>query len=354
MTTTDSPSASDALAHLLAGVAPIDDRAAEAARRRLAALATPPGALGRLEELGVGLAAIAGVCPPPPPDTPGLVIAAADHGVHAQQVSPWPQAVTTAMARTFCDGRATANAFAAIVDARVRVADIGMVTAPPSHPRLDERSVRSGTRDLSIEPALTHEEFVAAVLAGADVAGQMVADGIDALVTGDMGIANTTAAAALIARFTGRTAGEVTGRGTGIDDAALARKRRAVEAALDRHAADGPLAAMAGIGGLEHAALVGVILTGAAARLPVVLDGVNAGAAGLAAVALAPESAGYLIAGHRSPEPGASAALTHLDLEPVLDLGLRLGEGTGALLALPVLRAAAATLRDVATLDEVL
>lgn len=342
------------LAALAARVAPVDPDAADAARRRHAALATPPGALGRLEDLGARLAAMAGTCPPPPAARPGLVVAAADHGVHVRQVTPWPRTVTTAMARTLCDGHATANAFADLVGARVTVLDVGMATPPPAHPDLERAAVRAGTRDLSVEPAMTGDECVAAVLAGAEAGRRLLDDGADLLVTGDMGIANTTAAAALVAGLTARPATEVTGRGTGVDDARLARKVRAVEAAVARHADDGPLAVLAGTGGLEHAALVGLLLAGAARRVPVVLDGVSAGAAALAAVALVPATAGYLVAGHRSMEPGASAALAHLGLEPVLDLDLRLGEGTGALLAVPVLRAAVAALRDVATLDEVL
>ncbi|MEX1163950.1 MAG: nicotinate-nucleotide--dimethylbenzimidazole phosphoribosyltransferase [Nitriliruptor sp.] len=342
------------LIDLLEGIVPADAAAADAARQRHAALATPPGALGRLEDLGAQLAAIAGRCPPPAVSDPGLVIAAGDHGVHAQDVSPWPQTVTAMMVQTFCGGRATANAFAAAVGARVSVLDVGVATRLEDHPRLRRSNVRAGTRDLSVEPAMTADECVTAILAGSGVAEELISTGVDVLVTGDMGIANTTAAAALIAAFTGRSPIEVTGRGTGIDDLMLARKIEAVAAGVARHAGDDPFATLAGLGGLEHAALVGVILAGGAARVPVLLDGVNAGAAALAAVALAPASRGYLVAGHRSTEPGATAALDHLGLSPLLDLALRLGEGTGALLAVPTIRAAAAALRDVATLDDVL
>lgn len=343
-----------ALAELIAAVVPVDETFAQTARERHTVLATPPGALGRLEELGAQLAAVAGSCPPPALDDPGLVIAAGDHGVHGQDISPWPQTVTAMMVRTFCEGRATANAFADVVGARVTVLDVGVASRLDDHPRLRRAAVRAGTRDLSTEAAMTIDECAAAMLAGAGAADELLAAGADLLVTGDMGIANTTAAAALVATFTGRPAAEVTGRGTGIDDATLARKIKAVEAAVTRHLGETPLAALAGVGGLEHAALAGVVLAGAAARVPVLLDGVNAGAAALAAVALAPAAVGYLVAGHRSPEPGAGAALEYLDLDPVLELDMRLGEGTGALLAVPLLRAAAAALRDVATLDDVL
>lgn len=335
-------------------VPPVDARAATAARRRLAALAVPPGALGEVAELGCRLAAIAGRCPPPAVERPALVVAAADHGVHARGVSPWPRSVTTAMVRTLCDGAATANAFAATVGAEVHVLDVGVAEPAPAHPRLRRPAARGGTDDLAAGPAMSAADCAEAVLAGAHRADELIAEGADLLLTGDMGITNTTAAAALIAVLTGADPDDVTGRGTGIDDDALARKRACVAAAVERHRHDDPLAVLAGVGGLEHAALVGVLLAGAGARVPVLLDGVGAGAAALAATALAPALEGHLLAAHRSPEPGAARALARLGLRPLLDLDLRLGEGTGALLAVPLVRAAAAALRDVATLDDVL
>lgn len=341
----------DALIHRIAVV---DTEAGESARARFGALATPPGALGDIQELGIRFARIAGACPPPPINQPCVLIAVADHGVHAQAVSPWPQEVTASMVRTFLAGTATANVFAQTVGATVRVLDVGVATDLEGHPALLRARVRPGTRDLSQEPAMTAPECAAAIQAGVDATRAMVDDGGDLLVTGDMGIANTTAAAALIAAFTGHDAGSVTGRGTGIDDDALRRKVAVVSAAVARHRDDAPLAVLAGVGGLEHAALVGAMLAAASRRVPILLDGVNACAAALAAVALVPEVQGYLIAGHRSAEPGAGVALEHLELEPLLDLRLRLGEATGALLAVPIVRAAAAVLRDVATLDDVL
>jgi nicotinate-nucleotide--dimethylbenzimidazole phosphoribosyltransferase len=339
---------------LAATIEPVDADAAEAAYRRHDALATPPGSLGRLEDLGARLSAIAGRCPPPAAERPSLVIAAGDHGVHAQDVSPWPQTVTAAMVTTFNAGRATANAFAANVGAEVVVLDVGLATPVEDHPRLRRARVREGTRDLSLEAAMGSEECAAAVAAGVEVARQRLGTGADLLLVGDMGIANTTAAAALVAAFTGRSPVEVTGRGTGIDDATLERKVAAVTAGVDRHDGDDAWDTLAGLGGLEHAALTGVLLAGAAAGVPIVLDGVNTGAAALAAAALAPEVVDHLVAGHRSIEPGATVALQHLGLVPLLELDLRLGEGTGALLAVPIVRAAAVALRDVATLDEVL
>ncbi len=202
-------------------------------------------------------------------------------------------------------------------------------------------------------PAMTRDQARRAVEVGIEVAGELVAEGHRCLVTGDMGIANTTAAAALICAFTGADPAVVTGRGTGIDDATLARKIDVVRRALDRHRPDpaDPLGVLAAVGGLEHAALAGFVLGGAAAGVPVLLDGVIAGAAALVAAALAPAAVGYCLAGHVSAEPGHARALAALGITPLLDLGMRLGEGTGALLALPVVAGAARALHDVATFD---
>jgi nicotinate-nucleotide--dimethylbenzimidazole phosphoribosyltransferase len=339
---------------LVPPITPVDETARTAAAEGIAGLATPPGALGRLGELATHLAAIAGRSTPPPLRRPGLIIAAADHGVQASGVTPYPQEVTALMVRTFCAGRATANVLAAEVGAAVTVLDVGVAGEVPEHPALRSRRVRAGTRDLAEGPAMTAEECAAAVRAGAETAGELLAGGTDLLVTGDMGIGNTTASAALIAAFTGADPAAVTGRGSGIDDATLARKRKVVAGAVERHADEDAWARLAGLGGLEHAALVGVLLTGATARVPVLLDGVIADAAAVVAVALTPAVAGYLIAGHRSTEPGAAVALEHLGLEPLLDLDLRLGEGSGALLAVPTVRAASALLDGVAALDDVL
>lgn len=256
------------------------------------------------------------------------------------------------MVQTFCAGGAAANAIAATVGADVTVLDVGVLAELPDHSRLRKANVRRGTRDLAVEDALTSDEVVAAVVAGATLARELIDGGRDLVVLGDMGIANTTASAVLIAAFTGASAAEVTGRGTGIDDDMLARKTEVVAAAAARTAGCGPLAVLAAVGGLEHAALVGAILVAAAARVPVIVDGVISDAAALAAVALRPEVGGYLVAGHRSVEPGASVALRALEAEPLVDLGLRLGEGTGALLAVPIVRAAAATLHDMVLLAD--
>jgi nicotinate-nucleotide--dimethylbenzimidazole phosphoribosyltransferase len=344
----------DLFADTVTAIVPADAAARAAAADRLDRMTKPRGALGRVEDVAVTLAGIAGACPPPVPEPAAVAVFAADHGVHAQGVTPWPQEVTAQMVANFLAGGAVVNAFARRLGVEVCVVDVG-VAAPPLDPApgLLVRRVADGTADLAEGPALTRDEARAAVAVGIETASDLVAAGNRCLVTGDMGIANTTAAAALISAFTGADPVEVTGRGTGIDDAMLAHKAAVVAAALARHRPDpaDPLGVLAAVGGLEHAALAGFVLAGAALRVPVLLDGVNAGAAALAAAALAPAASGYWVAGHRSAEPGHARALAHLGLDPLLDLGMRLGEGTGALLALPVLQSAAQALQDVATFD---
>ncbi|MBG0567720.1 nicotinate-nucleotide--dimethylbenzimidazole phosphoribosyltransferase [Actinoplanes aureus] len=337
----------------LAAIRPADERAMTAARELQARLTKPAGSLGALEELSVRLAGLAGACPPPLPDPATVAIFAGDHGVHAQGVTPWPQEVTAQMVANFVAGGAVVNAFARQTGADVMVIDVGVAIPLHGGATLLDANVRRGTRDMTVTAALTREEALAAVEVGIQVAETLVDQGARALLTGDMGIANTTPAAALIAAFTGAGAATVTGRGTGIDDAMLAHKTDVVGAALERHAPDpaDPLGVLAAVGGLEHAALTGFILGAAARRVPVIVDGVIAASAAVAAAAFAPDSVAAMVAGHRSAEPGASVALAHLGLEPLLDLGMRLGEGSGAVLALPVVSAAVRVLHEVATFD---
>ncbi len=306
-----------------------------------------------MEDVAITLAGIAGTCPPPVPEPAAVAVFAADHGVHAQGVTPWPQEVTAQMVANFLAGGAVVNAFARRAGVTVHVVDVGVATPLERAEGLMSRRVADGTADMTAGPALSTAQVLAAVQAGIDTAEDLVAAGHRCLLTGDMGIANTTAAAALICAFTGADPAVATGRGTGIDDATLARKTAVVARALARHRPDpaDPVAVLSAFGGLEHAALAGLVLGAAAHRVPVLLDGISAGAAALAAVAVAPDAAGYCLAGHRSAEPGHTLALAGLGLEPLLDLGMRLGEGTGALLALPVLQAAAQALHDVATFD---
>jgi nicotinate-nucleotide--dimethylbenzimidazole phosphoribosyltransferase len=342
------------LAEAIDAIEPADASAMTAARDRHARLTKPVGSLGTLEELSVRLAGLAGRCPPPIPTHPVVAVFAGDHGVHAAGVTPWPQEVTAQMVANFLAGGAVINAFARQVGADVVVIDVGVAGHIDDRTeRLWRRRIRSGTRDLSSEPAMTQDEALAALNVGVAAAAELVEEGHDVLLTGDMGIANTTPAAALIAAFTGADPADVTGRGTGVDDATLARKTAVVAAALELHRPDpsDPVGALAALGGLEHAALVGFILGGAAQRVPVILDGVAGCAAALVAATLAPAAVDAMVAGHRSAEPGASVALTRLGLTPVVDLGLRLGEGTGAALALPIVAGAARVLHEVATFD---
>ena len=341
------------LADTIAAIRGLDASAVRAARERQDSLTKPRGSLGVLEDVSVQLAGLAGECPPPMPSPAAVAVFAADHGVHAQGVTPWPQEVTAQMVANFLAGGAVINAMAAQTGARVVVVDVGVAAPLEPHPGLLDHKVRLGTRDLSVEPALTRVEAEQAVEAGIAVAGRLVADGARCLITGDMGIANTTASAALIAVFTGADPARVTGRGTGIDDVMLAHKVDVVGCALTLHRPDplDPIGVLAAVGGLEHAALAGFLLGAAAARVPVMVDGVIAVAAALVAAALAPGCAAAMIAGHRSAEPGAGVALDHLGLRALVDLDLRLGEGSGATLALPLVQSAARILREVATFD---
>ena len=317
-------------------------------------LTKPPGSLGRLEELGARLSGMAGEVPPPVSESPAVVICAGDHGVLARGVSPWPKEVTATMVGNFCAGGAAANVIAKTVGARVSVLDVGVASELERHPLLRTAKKRAGTEDLSCGPAMSREDAAGAVMSGAGIAEELIESGADLLVTGDMGIANTTPAAALISAFTDRPPETVTGRGTGIDDETFELKVRVVEEALRLHQPDpaDPLGTLAALGGLEHAAITGLILMGAVYGVPVVLDGVVSNSAALVAQTLAPSCAGYMIAGHLSVEPGAAAALEYLGLDPVRNLGMRLGEGTGGLLAVPIVQAAARVLGEMATMEE--
>ena len=338
-------------------VGPIDADAARSARQHQDQLTKPPGSLGRLEALGEQLAAIAGEEPPPVPAPAAVAVFAADHGVLAEGVTPWPQEVTAQMVANFVAGGAAINVLARRAGASVLVVDVGVASSLDARgldgaPGLLRRPVRPGTANLAVTPAMDEAEARRALDVGAEVAGRLVGEGARALVTGDMGIGNTTPSAALVAALTGRPAVEVTGRGTGIDDEVLARKVAVVERGLSRLPAGAdPMRVLAEVGGLEIAALAGFVVGGASHRVPVVVDGVIAGAALLVAHALCPEVLPYVVAGHRSTEPAATVVLEHLGLEPVLDLGLRLGEGTGACLALGVLESAARILQEMATFD---
>jgi nicotinate-nucleotide--dimethylbenzimidazole phosphoribosyltransferase len=340
------------LGELLARIGAVDPKMAAEARRRIDGKTKPPGSLGRIEEVAVRLASIfAGTEFEISPRA--VVVLAADHGVARQGVSAYPSAVTAQMVRNFAAGGAAVNVLARQMSARTVIVDMGVAGRNDWPAEVRRCALGPGTADLSVGPAMSEAQAEAGILAGAALVADLCGDGCRLVATGEMGIGNTTAAAALTAVFTGRPAAEATGRGTGLSDEALARKISIVERALDcnRPSPRRPLEALARVGGFEIAGLVGVILGGAAARIPVLLDGFIAGAAALVAVSLSPVAGAYLLAGHRSAETGHGAALAALGLEPLLDLGLRLGEGTGALLALPILDAASRILREMASFE---
>lgn len=349
------------------GLPPLDAAAEASAATRLERLTKPPGSLGRLEGLAIQLAGIRGQVVT---DIvrPAIVVFAADHGVTRQGVSPYPSAVTRQMVLNFVAGGAAVNVLARAAGAELVVVDVGVAGDRIDRGRPPARGlafvadrVRSGTRDLTEGPAMTIDETAAAIAVGRRVVAGTIAGDVDLVALGEMGIGNTTAASALVAALTGRPPAVVTGRGTGVDDAGLRRKIEVVERALSRHLprsdAEGAtppdaLAILAALGGLEIAALVGAMLEAAERRIPVVLDGFITGAAALVAGRLAPGLPARLIAGHRSTEPGHAIALDELRLEPLLELDLRLGEGSGAALAIPIVRTAARICGEMATFDE--
>lgn len=337
----------------VAAIAPPDDAARAASDEHQLTLTKPAGSLGQLEDIAGRLAAIAGEFPPPVPEPAALAVFCGDHGVHAQGVTPWPQEVTTQMVHNVLAGGAMTSVLARGVGAEVAVIDVGVAADLPETPGLMARKVAPGTADMTLGPAMTDEQCRQAIDVGIDVARDLVAQGNRLLATGDLGIANTTASAALVAVFTQSPARVVTGRGTGIDDDMLARKIEVVQRAIDVNGAtpEDPLGALAAVGGYEHAALVGFLLGAAALRTPVVLDGVIAASAALVAAALSPHAAGYWFAGHVSAEPASHLAVADLGLRPLLDLQMRLGEGSGAVLAVPILQAAVRVVREGATFE---
>ncbi|PZT74065.1 MULTISPECIES: nicotinate-nucleotide--dimethylbenzimidazole phosphoribosyltransferase [unclassified Streptomyces] len=343
----------DLLQETISNIRPLDAKALGEAWERQKRMTKPAGALGMLEIISAQLSGLSRMCPPPIPEPAAVAVFAGDHGVHAQGVTAWPQEVTGQMIANMLSGGAVCNAFASQVGAEVCVVDVGAVAELPATPGLLPRKVRAGTGDFTTGPALTRDEVHAAIEVGIETARDLVAAGNKGLLTGEMGIANTTASAALICVYTGMDPAEVTGRGTGINDEMHARKIDVVRRALELHQPDpaDPIGVLAAVGGLEHAAMAGFLLGGASLRTPVILDGVSAGAAALVARAIAPEALAACIAGHRSAEPGHVAALNKLGLRPLVDLDLRLGEGTGALLALPIVQSAARAMHEVATFD---
>jgi nicotinate-nucleotide--dimethylbenzimidazole phosphoribosyltransferase len=339
-------------------IPPLDLAAQAAARARQDTLTKPPGSLGRLEELSIQLAAITGQLRPSL-ERKAVIVMAADHGVTAEGVSAYPAEVTPQMVLNFLHGGAAINVLARQAQARVVVVDIGVAAdfapvAPRDGASFQNRKIARGTQNMARGPAMTRAQAEEAINVGLDVVRGEIAKGLDLVATGDMGIGNTTASAAITAVMTGLPAAQVTGRGTGVDDAGLARKIAIIERALAVNKPDSndPLDVLCKVGGLEIGGLVGVIIGGAANKIPVVIDGFISGAAALVAARLAPEVKPYLIAAHQSVEIGHRTILEHLGLRPLLDLGLRLGEGTGAALAFHLVEAAERVLNEMATFAE--
>jgi nicotinate-nucleotide--dimethylbenzimidazole phosphoribosyltransferase len=323
----------------------------EHARARQQVLTKPAGSLGRLEEVAIQIAGITHQV------TPGIgqkvvIVMAGDHGVTAEGVSAYPSAVTTQMVHNFLRGGAAINALARQAGARVLIVDIG-VAAELHSPDLVERKVAYGTTNMAHGPAMTQEQMLEAISVGIDIMEAQVTQGIDLVATGEMGIGNTTAASAITAAILQLPVERVTGRGTGLNDEQLAHKVRVIERALTVNTPDEhPLDVLMKVGGLEIAGLVGVILAAGAHRVPVVIDGFITGAAALVATELSPHLSAYLLAGHTSVEQGHSHILTHLGLHPLLNLDLRLGEGTGATLAMSIIEGALRTHREMLTFVE--
>jgi nicotinate-nucleotide--dimethylbenzimidazole phosphoribosyltransferase len=327
-------------------VAPPDEETRLAALARHLELTKPAGSLGRLEELGVWLAACQGVCPPRPIERARIVVFAGDHGVAARGVSAYPSEVTGQMVANFRAGGAAINVLAAAAGATVRVVDVSV-----DSDATDKHKVRRSSGSIDREDALTDDEVAAALAAGRSIVDEEVDAGADLLVAGDMGIANTTAAAVLVAALTGAEPVAVVGRGTGIDDATWMRKTAAIRDALRRAkpVTAEPVALLRTVAGADIAAMAGFLAQAAIRRTPVILDGVVSGAAALVAEELAPGARAWWVAGHRSTEPSHTLVLDQLDLEPLLELKMRLGEGSGAAAALPLVLMAGRILSEMAT-----
>lgn len=337
------------LEQIITEIAPLDKRSMEAAALYLDQLTKPPGSLGRLEEVAKQLAGIRGELKPDL-GKKAVVVMAADHGVCEEGVSAYPSEVTPQMVLNFLNGGAAVNVLSRHTGADVLCVDIG-VNAELSDSRLRSRKVRMGTANMAKGPAMTREEAEEAVLAGVEIAAELIRDGYGLIATGDMGIGNTTASSAILTVLGGTDAAEAAGRGTGIDDERLLRKQAVIRQAIELNRPDAadPMDVLSKVGGLEIAGLVGVILGAAKHRCPVVIDGFISSAAALVAARLAPLSVPYMMASHLSQEKGHARLLEEIGLTPMLVMDMRLGEGTGAVLAFPLIEAAVKIMREMAT-----
>jgi len=334
-------------------IKPLDEVAMAAVKARQERLTKPRGSLGRLEELSIQLAGIQAKSTPQIKNK-AIITIAADHGVVAHGVSAYPQAVTAQMVNNFLRGGAGINVLARQINTRIIVVDMGVASKIKRHPRLLSRRIAPGTRDMSSGPAMSKDEAIRSIEAGIDIVSAEVAKGLDIVGTGDMGIGNTTASSAICAVMTGRPVDEVTGRGTGLADKQLRHKIEVIKRALEVNHPDPkqPLDVLAKVGGFEIGGLVGVMLGAAAYRIPVVIDGFISGAAALIATALSPGLHDYLIPAHLSAEAGHRFILKHIGLKPLLELGMRLGEGTGSALGIFLCETATRILTEMATFEE--
>lgn len=344
---------------VLAAIVPADREIYKQAVERTSNLIMPPRAMGRLNDLSEQLCAITGTLKPRF-DKKGVFVMAADHGVVAEGVSAFPQEVTGQMIGAFTMGIATINALCAQAGVMVVVTDVGSVSDIPAGKVSDKaeylvKKVAPGTKNFVQEPAMTREQAEQAVMTGYETAIEYIESrGLQLITTGDMGIGNTTPSAAIGVVYTGQSAEIMTGRGSGISDKALALKTRVIDESIKLHRPDreDAIDVLSKVGGFEIGAIAGAMLAGASRRVPVVVDGVISAAGALIAAGLSPAAKDYMIAGHRSVEPGQTKMLEYLGLNPLLELGMRLGEGTGAVAAMGLIDSAAAIIRDVATFEE--
>lgn len=336
----------------IASVTPLDKGAMEAARTRQQELTKPAGSLGRLEDIAIQIAGITGQ-PLPKIERKAVIVMAGDHGVTVEGVSVYPSEVTPQMVYNFLRGGAAINALAHYAGAKVIIVDIG-VAADIAHPDLLSRKVAYGTANMAKGPAMMQAQMVEAIEVGMDVFEAQFEQGVDLVATGDMGIGNTTSSSAIAAALLRKPVALVTGRGTGINDEQLAHKIQVIETALAHNKPDprDPFDVLMKVGGLEIAGLVGVVIAAAARRVPIVIDGLISGAAALIAVEMNPAIGAYLLAGHTSVEQGHQLMLERMGLAPLLDLKLRLGEGTGAVLAMSIIEAALHAHNEMATFSE--
>ena len=344
---------SDLLAKTIVNIKPLDKAAMAKAGERQDTLTKPAGSLGRLEKISIQIAGIQGK-PMPQIKQKAVIVMAADHGVAARGTSAFPQEVTGEMVQNFLHGGAAINVISRQVGARVVIVDMGVAVKLEANPGLVSRRIAAGTQDMSKGPAMTIAQAKQSLEAGIEIVIAEIKKGLDIVGTGDMGIGNTTASSAICAIMTGKTAAEVTGRGTGLDDRQLQNKIRIINEAIALNKPDSAnaLDVLAKVGGFEIGGLAGVILGAAANHVPVIIDGFISGAAALIAAGFCPQCKDYMIAGHCSVEPGHKLLLQYLGLKPLLDLEMRLGEGTGAALAMSLAETSVHILAEMATFAE--